>query len=87
MLPLAPVGVLVAGGAVELVEPVGVLAFAITGADGVLRLKADPYAFHAETRPGTASKLYSIDGYHWADNAWRESRHDHPVYTAPSAYS
>ena len=57
--------------------------FAITGADGVLRLKADPYAFHAETRPGTASKLYSIDGYHWADNAWRESRHDHPVYTAP----
>ena len=57
--------------------------FAITGADGVLRLKADPYAFHAETRPGTASKLYSIDGYHWADNAWRESRHDHPVYTSP----
>ena len=57
--------------------------FAVTGADGVLRLKADPYAFHAETRPGTASKLYSIDGYHWADNAWRESRHDHPVYTSP----
>ena len=24
--------------------------FAVTGADGVQRLKADPYAFHAETR-------------------------------------
>ena len=35
--------------------------FAVTGADGVVRLKADPYAFHAETRPGTASKLYTIE--------------------------
>ena len=29
--------------------------FAITGPDGEIRMKADPYAFHAETRPGTAS--------------------------------
>ena len=36
--------------------------FAVTGPDGVERMKADPYAFHAETRPGTASKLYTIDG-------------------------
>ncbi len=57
--------------------------FAVTGADGVRRLKADPYAFHAETRPGTASKLYSIDGYSWNDGAWRESRHTRPIYNAP----
>ncbi|MBD5162090.1 MAG: 1,4-alpha-glucan branching protein GlgB, partial [Oscillibacter sp.] len=57
--------------------------FAITGVDGVQRMKADPYAFHAETRPGNASKLYSIDGYQWGDAAWRESRRDAPVYSAP----
>ena len=57
--------------------------FAVTGADGVLRMKADPYAFHAETRPGTASKLYTIDGYQWGDGKWLTYRHEHPVYDAP----
>ena len=44
----------------------------------MVRLKADPYAFHAETRPGTASKLYTIDGYAWGDEAWRKKRHGQP---------
>ena len=57
--------------------------FTVTGADGELRLKADPYAFHAETRPGNASKLYSIDNYHWGDAAWKDSRRNKPVYQAP----
>ncbi len=57
--------------------------FAVTGADGKLRLKADPYAFHAETRPGNASKLYSIDAYQWGDGAWREACLANPVYHAP----
>ena len=30
--------------------------FALTGADGVTRLKADPYAFQSELRPATASR-------------------------------
>ncbi len=30
-------------------------------------LKADPYAFHAETPAGTASKIYNLDGYKWGD--------------------
>ncbi len=57
--------------------------FAVTGVDGVLRHKADPYAFHAETRPGNASKLYSIDGYQWKDAKWREQRHKRQIYGAP----
>lgn len=57
--------------------------FAITGADGKLRFKADPYAFHAETRPGNSSKLYTIEGYQWGDDAWREHCRTHPVYSAP----
>ena len=57
--------------------------FAVTGQDGKLRYKADPYAFHAETRPGNSSKLYTIDGYQWGDQQWQTYRHEHPVYHAP----
>ena len=57
--------------------------FAVTGPDGAVHMKADPYAFHAETRPGNASKLYTIDGYQWGDGAWREGRKGHPVYSSP----
>jgi 1,4-alpha-glucan branching enzyme len=37
-------------------------------------LKADPYAFHGETRPGTASKVYDLSGYEWRDEAWMAGR-------------
>jgi len=57
--------------------------FAVTGVDGQLRMKCDPYAFHAETRPGNASKLYTLGSYQWNDAAWRESRHQTPICTAP----
>ena len=36
--------------------------------------KADPYAFHAETRPRTASKLFNLDGYEWGDQVWHEAQ-------------
>ena len=53
------------------------------GADGEVRQKADPYGFHTETRPATASKLYDIEGFHWTDAAFREKKAKHPVYTSP----
>ncbi|MBR7146509.1 MAG: 1,4-alpha-glucan branching protein GlgB [Oscillospiraceae bacterium] len=53
--------------------------YAVLGADGVERLKADPFAFHAETRPATASKLYDLGGYKWGDKKFRKE----PVYNAP----
>ena len=37
-------------------------------------MKADPYALHAETTPGTASKLYDISGFKWSDSAWLKAR-------------
>ncbi len=56
----------------------------IVSADGQGELeKADPYAFHAETRPGTASKVYSMDGYDWKDSAWLEERKTKDVYSSP----
>ena len=34
--------------------------YSIKARDGRVLLKADPYAFHAETRPGTASQLSEL---------------------------
>jgi len=36
--------------------------------------KADPYAVHAELRPGTASAVYDIGGHAWGDGAWMAAR-------------
>jgi len=50
-----------------------------TGFQGLY--KADPYATFAEERPGTASKVYDIDGYEWNDQEWfKNKRH---VYNQP----
>ena len=57
--------------------------FAVTGPKGEVTLKADPYGFHSETRPNTASKLYDITGYEWHDKKWMEHRKDKLVYDHP----
>jgi len=48
--------------------------YLVTGADGVTRWKADPYAFHAQTRPENSSKIYDIAGFEWRDDTWYRSR-------------
>ena len=55
--------------------------FAVTAQSGETVLKADPYAFHAETRPGTASKLYDLGGYRWGmtNGARAAQRHPRPL--------
>lgn len=44
--------------------------YAIKTKSGGINMKADPYAFHAETRPGTASKVYGDVEYKWKDSKW-----------------
>ena len=51
--------------------------------DGTVRDKADPFAFHSETRPGTASKFYEMDGYRWKDDAWQKKKAAHNPYESP----
>ena len=48
-----------------------------------LYVKADPFAFHAEKPPQTASRIYDLDDYQWNDNLWMESRLIEPVYDKP----
>ena len=56
----------------------------IKSKDGSSRLKADPYAFHAETRPGTASKIYNIaNNFKWSDSKWLKERSEKPEYKKP----
>ncbi len=57
--------------------------YAVTGPDGEVRLKTDPYAFHCETRPATAGKLYDMDGFQWTDAAFLAKREKHQVYESP----
>lgn len=57
--------------------------FAVTSQRGDTVLKTDPYAFHAETRPGTAGKLYDLGGYRWGDDEWRKNRAKAPIDRAP----
>jgi 1,4-alpha-glucan branching enzyme len=42
--------------------------------DGTKLYKADPYANYAEMRPGTASKIWDIEGIKWTDRAWMKKR-------------
>ena len=48
--------------------------FAITTHAGTILFKADPYAFSAEYRPGTASVTADIRGFKWNDSKWMETR-------------
>ncbi len=57
--------------------------FAVAGPKGDVTLKADPYGFHAETRPATASKLYDLSGFGWHDAEWMAKRRERLVYDHP----
>ena len=57
--------------------------YCIKTKDGRELMKCDPYAFHSETRPANASKLYDIEGYKWHDAKWMEKRRKEPVYDTP----
>ena len=48
--------------------------YAITTESGKILFKADPYAFSAEYRPGTASVTADISGFKWSDDAWIKHR-------------
>lgn len=59
--------------------------YAIHKADGSNFVgKADPYAFHAATRPDVSSKLYDLEtGYQWGDQDWLDFRAKNPPTAGP----
>ncbi|MCL2333074.1 MAG: 1,4-alpha-glucan branching protein GlgB [Actinomycetia bacterium] len=57
--------------------------FRVEGEDGEVVLKADPYAVHAETPPGTASKVWESGDYTWSDAAWIARRDAADILAEP----
>ncbi len=62
--------------------------YGITGRDGKTRLKADPFAFHAETGPKTGSRVWEFAEFGWTDGdyevhlgSWKTSENaEYPRY-------
>lgn len=58
--------------------------YRITAADGRTLLKSDPYGFHMETPPGTATKFYEPENcFEWHDEGWLERRKTKDVRNSP----
>ena len=56
--------------------------YAVTGPDGTVILKSDPYARHYETAPSNASKLYK-SSYKWNDQEWVSHKNGVNIYESP----
>ncbi|MBQ2694091.1 MAG: 1,4-alpha-glucan branching protein GlgB [Clostridia bacterium] len=68
---------------VEGVKEYDAYKYSITTPDGRSIYKSDPYAFHCETRPDTASKYYSSLDFEWSDKAWLKKRKKKDIYASP----
>ncbi len=65
------------------IDTYSVYKYSILGADGKTVLKSDPYAYHCETRPGTASKVCDLGSHAWKDAAWLKNRAERVIYDSP----
>ena len=57
--------------------------YAVSGCDGKLHMKADPYGTHMENAPSTGSKVFSIDDYKWSDSKWIKAKANKNIYDSP----
>ena len=57
--------------------------FLVTAPSGKKTAKCDPYAFHSQTRPETASKIYELGSYKWKDSKWQKEKANINVYESP----
>lgn len=65
------------------VQEYDIYKYCVTTRAGDLVYKADPYAFHAETRPSNGSKVYDLKGFGWHDEAWMEAQKKADVINGP----
>jgi len=58
--------------------------YAITNAHGHVEDRADPFAFHSEVPPHTASRAWSLE-HEWDDEDWMRTRRERNAFTAPQS--
>ncbi|MDD4851229.1 MAG: alpha-amylase family glycosyl hydrolase, partial [Gemmiger sp.] len=65
------------------IQQYDIYKYCITSPAEELLFKADPYAFHAETRPSNGSKVYDLDGYAWGDAKWMDAQQKQDIINTP----
>ncbi len=60
-----------------------VYKYRVEGYDGVVRMKADPYSSHMETKPATGTKIYDIYKHTWKDAKWYKTKVKASALEAP----
>lgn len=81
--PMTPIAPEIWEAVIDGVSKYDCYKYAIQTADGRLLMKADPYAVHQETRPGTASKVYDLPTYKWTDSDWFTRQKETSVLDKP----
>ncbi|MEX2416087.1 MAG: 1,4-alpha-glucan branching protein GlgB [Paenibacillaceae bacterium] len=57
--------------------------FEIVTPHGDRFLRADPYAFRSELRPGTASIVHNYNQFDWTDHQWMNRNPEPSIYNSP----
>jgi 1,4-alpha-glucan branching enzyme len=88
---LMPMRSLGASGVWELfvpdIGPGELYKYEVLGADGSLRLKADPLGFAMQLRPESASRVWDTTAYAWSDDDWMHDRASRdPIRTPMATY-
>ncbi len=68
---------------VESIGPGTAYKYSIRTRVGDVIEKADPFAFHSEFRPQTASIVYDLSGFPWQDQSWLRERETADWYQRP----
>ena len=65
------------------VDQYSIYKYSVETYDDSCLMKSDPYAYHYETRPNTASVYVEIDGYEWHDDEWQKTKASRESYSSP----
>ncbi|HAX73326.1 MAG TPA: 1,4-alpha-glucan branching enzyme [Firmicutes bacterium] len=68
---------------IEDIKPLQTYKYEILTKHGHSLLKADPYAYYAEQRPATASRVFDLEGFTWEDQVWRETKTNSNIFEQP----
>lgn len=68
---------------VKNVKPFDAYKYCIFTKDGREIMKSDPYGYHMETRPGTATKYYELGSFEWTDGEWQKQKNEAQLYNRP----